>query len=80
VGLNIFSKVVVYITRNMGNQDLPEIYAHALGPVALGLGHIYQTNLSFPCYNYYILPSEAIVFSVIYQISLTTVLISTYQS
>ena len=29
---------VVYITYNMGNRDLPDIYAHALGPAALGLG------------------------------------------
>ena len=28
---------VVYITYN---RDLPDIYAHALGPVALRLGHI----------------------------------------
>ena len=45
---------VVYITYNMGNQDLPDIYAHALGPAALGLGHIYQANPSYPCYNLYI--------------------------
>ena len=38
----------------MGNRDLPDIYAHALGPAALGLGHIYQANPSCPCYNYYI--------------------------
>ena len=40
---------VVYITYNIGNQDLPNIYAHALG-----LGHIYQANPSCPCYNLYI--------------------------
>ena len=45
---------VVYITYNMGNRDLPDIYAHALGPAALGLGHIYQVNPSCPCYNLYI--------------------------
>ena len=45
---------VVYITYNMGNRDFPDIYAHALGPVALGLGHIYQANPSCPCYNLYI--------------------------
>ena len=45
---------VVYITYNMGNQDLPDIYADALGPAALGLGHIYQANPSCPCYNLYI--------------------------
>ena len=38
----------------MGNRDLPDIYAHALGPAALGLGHIYQANPSCPCYNLYI--------------------------
>ena len=42
---------VVYITYNMGNRDLPDIYAHALGPA---LGHIYQANPSCPCYNLYI--------------------------
>ena len=46
---------VVYITYNMGNRDLPDIYAHALRPAALGLGHIYQANPSCPCYNLYIL-------------------------
>ena len=45
---------VVYITYNMGNRDLPDIYAHALGPAALGLEHIYQANPSCPCYNLYI--------------------------
>jgi len=38
----------------MGNRDLPDIYALALGPAALGLGHIYMANPSCPCYNYYI--------------------------
>jgi len=36
----------------LGKRDLPDIYALALGPVALGLGHIYQVNTSCPCYNY----------------------------
>ena len=44
----------VYISYNMGNQDLPDIYAHALGPPALGLGHIHRANPSCPCYNLYI--------------------------
>ena len=35
----------------MGNRDLPDIYAHALGPAALGLGYIYQANPDCPCYN-----------------------------
>ena len=42
---------VVYITYNMGNRDLPDIYAR---PATLGLGHIYQANPSCPCYNLYI--------------------------
>ena len=42
------------VAYNMGNRDLPDIYAHALGPTALGLGHIYQANPSCPCYNLYI--------------------------
>ena len=46
--------LVVHITYNMGNRDLPDIYAHALGPAALGLGHINQANPSCPCYNLYI--------------------------
>ena len=47
VGLNFFDlsnvthTLVVYITYNMDNRDLPDIYAHALGPAALGLGYIY---------------------------------------
>ena len=48
---------VVYITYNMGNWDLPDIYAHSLRPAALGLGHkkiIYQANPACPCYNLYI--------------------------
>ena len=45
--------MVVYISYNIGIQDLPDIYAHALGPAALGLGHIYQANFSCPCYNYH---------------------------
>ena len=52
-GFKIFFDVtytlVVYITYNMGNQDLPDIYAHALG-----LEHIYQANPSCPCYNLYL--------------------------
>ena len=43
-----------YISYNMGTPDFPDIYARALGPAALGLGHIYQANPSCPWYNYYI--------------------------
>jgi len=43
---------VEYITYNMGNWDLPDIYA--LGLTTLRLGHLYQANPSCPCYNYYI--------------------------
>jgi len=38
----------------MTSWDLPDIYAHALGPAALGLGHMYQTNPSWSWYNNYI--------------------------
>ena len=50
--------LVVYITCNKGNQDLPDIYAHAFGPVALRLGHIYQANTFSPCYNSYYKTNE----------------------
>ena len=40
----------------MGSQDLPDIYARTLGPVALGLGNIYQASPSCPCYNYVLHP------------------------
>ena len=51
---NVTYTLVVYITYDMGNQDLPDKYTHALRPVALRLGHIYQENPSCPCYNLYI--------------------------
>ena len=46
-----------YISYNVGTQDFPDIYIYAcaLGPAVLGLGHIYQANPSCPCYNYYII-------------------------
>ena len=50
---DVLCTLVVYISYNMGNRDLPDIYARALGPAALGLGHIYQANPSCPCYNLY---------------------------
>ena len=31
--------IVEYISYNMGNRDLPDIYTLALGPAALGLGY-----------------------------------------
>ena len=45
---------VEYISYDVGTRDFPDIHAHALGPAALGLEHIYQANPSCPCYNYYI--------------------------
>ena len=39
----------------MGNRDLPDIYAHALGPQARGRRDIYQANPDCPCYNLYII-------------------------
>ena len=50
---NDMKQLYIY-TYNMGNRDLPDIYAHALWPTAPGLGHIYQANPSCPCYNLYI--------------------------
>ena len=41
----------ICISYNMSKRDLPDIYARALGPAALGLGHIYQANPECPCYN-----------------------------
>jgi len=35
----------------MGKRDLPDMYALALRPVALGLEHICQANPSCPCYK-----------------------------
>ena len=35
----------------MATRDLPDIYARALGPAALGLGHIYQVNHEWPWYK-----------------------------
>ena len=57
--------LVVYISYNMGNWDLPDIYPLALRPAALGLGDIYQANPSSPCYNYYLyqLPLVSLSFS-----------------
>ena len=48
---DVVCTLVVYITYNMGNRDLPDIYTLALGPAALGLRCIYQANPSCPCYN-----------------------------
>ena len=54
LSLDLFDMIytlVIYITYNMGNRDLPDVYAHALRPAALRL---YQANPSCPCYNLYI--------------------------
>ena len=57
-----------YISYTMGTRDFPDVYARALGPAALGLGHIYQANPSCPWYNYYILPGKVVPLnSLIYQ-------------
>ena len=36
----------------MAIHDLLDMYV--LSPRALGFGHTYQANLSFPCYNYHL--------------------------
>ena len=51
--------LVVYITYNMGNRDLLDIYAHALGPQARGLVHIYIRQIPLAhviTYTYTLLP------------------------
>jgi len=40
------TRLLVSGSYNMGNWDLPDIYAHALRPVALGLGHIHISGKS----------------------------------
>ena len=52
--VDVSCNIVEYISYNMGTRDLPDIYARALGPAALGLGHIYQANPSCSCYNLYL--------------------------
>jgi len=37
---------VVYINYTMASRDLPDIYAHALGPAALELGHLSKSLLA----------------------------------
>ena len=53
-----------YISYNMGTRDFPDIYARALGPAALGLGHIYQANPSCPWYNYYIYKTKYVLLTI----------------
>ena len=40
--------LVVYISFNLGNRELPDIYAHAARPAALGLRHIYSFIRQIP--------------------------------
>ena len=63
VSLGRFFRVpeVVYNTYNMCTQDLPDIYARALG-----LGHIYQANPLCPCHNYYIYRTYMYMYICIY--------------
>ena len=41
--LTSYVLLAVYISYNMGNRDLPDIYSMP-GPAALRLGHIYQAR------------------------------------
>ena len=43
---------VLHNSCNMCTLDLTDMYALALGPVALMLMHTYQSNHSCTCYNY----------------------------
>ena len=54
---------VVYITYNMGNRDLPDIYAHALR-----LGHIYQANPFCPCLYIYTRHTHSVNASCSYEV------------
>jgi len=42
----------------MASRNLSDIYSHALRPAALGLGHMYQANPSWPWYNCYKMSSK----------------------
>ena len=52
--IDLYDVVFTFVVYIMGNWNLLDIYAHAIGPAALGLGHMYQGNPSCPCYNLYI--------------------------
>ena len=57
---------VAYISYNTGTCALPDIYALALGRCApSGIVHIYQATHSCLCYNLYLLPSEAMLQTVL---------------
>ena len=43
--------IIVELHHTMATWGSPDIYAHALGPAALRLGHIYQTNSSWSSYT-----------------------------
>ena len=60
---DVVCTLVVYITYNMGNQDLRDIYTLALGPAALALRCIYQANPPCPCYNLYSYSYGILLFS-----------------
>ena len=45
---------VTHISYTMSTRALPDIYALALGPVALMFVCIYQAKHECPWYNYYI--------------------------
>ena len=49
----LFSQAWSHINNSytMGKRDLPDIYALAQGPQALGRGDIYQANPDCPCYK-----------------------------
>ena len=50
--INIECTKVEHISYTTGTCTLPDIYALAFGPVALGLMHIYQAKHLCPWYNY----------------------------
>jgi len=59
----------------MATRDLPDICARALGPAALGLGHIYQANPSWPWYNYHIHTGSSAYIFFCYQVGNLTFIV-----
>ena len=50
--------MMAHVTYSMGNWDVPDIYAQALGPVAFGLGYNKSGKPSCPCHKVYVIWSD----------------------
>ena len=64
---------VVHSTYTTGTRALPDIYARALGPAALGLVHIYQAKHSSLWYKYNIYARIMIMAVYCYNVNYTTI-------